>query len=90
MQPYYILSRICRNLHRDIEIDRNQRFEEIKGRPEKFYFQGVEWGWEGFPYEGEVRKCLIFWGWGLTLCVYVGEGRGVNFQGEVHNHLHTL
>ena len=49
---HYVLSRICRNLHRDIEIDRNQRFEEIKGRPEKVYFQGVEWGFWAFPMRG--------------------------------------
>ena len=36
---HYVLSRICRNLHSDIEIDRNQRSEELlklePGKPGK-------------------------------------------------------
>ena len=51
---HYALSRICRNLHRDIEIDRNQRSEEmlkLGGRQKIFFFKG------SLPYEGEVRKC---------------------------------
>ena len=75
---HYVLSRICRNLHRDIEIDRNQRFEEIRGGQKIFIFRGWSGGGGGFPYEGEVRKFLIFWGWGLALCG--GGGRG-NFLG---------
>ena len=39
---HYVLPKIWRNLHRDIEIDRNWRSEvaEIKGRSENFHFQG--------------------------------------------------
>ena len=47
--PRHVLSRIWRNLHRDIEIDRNRRSEELLklgGGQNIFIFKG------GFPYEG--------------------------------------
>ena len=49
---HYVLSRIWRHLHSYIEIDRNQRFEELLklGRGQKiFIFKG------GLPYEGVVN-----------------------------------
>ena len=50
---HYVLSRICRNLHRDIEIDRNQRFEEIRGGQKIFIFRGWSGGGGGaFPMRG--------------------------------------
>ena len=50
----YGLSRIWRNLHRDIEIDRNRRSQELLklgGDQKTLIFRG-----EGLPYEGKVRK----------------------------------
>ena len=44
---HYVLSRICRNLHSDIEIDRNQRSEELlklAGGQKIFIFREVHWG----------------------------------------------
>ena len=61
---HYVLSRICRNLHSDIEIDRNQRSEELLklGGGQKFSFLGgvcLIRGWSenvhfqgDLPYEG--------------------------------------
>ena len=49
----YNLSKVWRNLHRDIEIDRNRRSEELLklGGGEKiFIFRG------DLPYEGEAKK----------------------------------
>ena len=65
----YGLSRIWRNLHRDIEIDRNRRSQELLklgGDQKTLIFRG-----EGLPYEGKVRKFLNFYfrGWR-------GGGRG--------------
>ena len=47
---HYVLSRILRNLYSDIEIDRNQRSEELLksgGGQKIFIFRGG-----GLPYEG--------------------------------------
>ena len=41
---HYVLSRIWRNLHSDIEIDKNQRFEELQklgGGQKIFNFTGA-------------------------------------------------
>ena len=50
-----VLFRIWRNLHRDIEINRNQSSEELMelGEGQKLF---VFLGGGGLPYEGEVRK----------------------------------
>ena len=50
---HYVLCRIWGNLHRDIEIDRNRRSEELLklgGGQKIFIFRG------DLPYEEEVRK----------------------------------
>ena len=61
----YVLSRYWRNLHRNIEIDRNQRSEELLklgGGQKIFISRGAGEGGV-FPYEWEVRK----WGRGNFL-----------------------
>ena len=70
-----VLSRIWRNLHRDIEIETNRRSEELLklGGGQKIFIFMV--GVRGLPYEGEVRKFSFSGGEGLPT-----EGGG-NFLG---------
>ena len=79
---HYVLSRIWRNLHRDIGIDRNRIFEELLklgGGQKIFIFRRGE----GLLYEGKIRKFSFSRG-SRPMRV------AVNFLGGLHTPLHTM
>ena len=54
MQPYYVLSWILRNLHSDMDFDRNQRSEKLSklGGSQKAWFLGIR----GCPMRGRPKN----------------------------------